>query len=83
MTIFTKGAKDGKDRDERILNAVIALDISGSMNTSMNFPNNQGNNQSRIALSKEAILMFYSKLRPNDSFGLITFTIDPTVILPV
>ena len=31
LTIFTKGSKDGEDRDERILNAAIILDISGSM----------------------------------------------------
>lgn len=31
MTVFTKGSKDGEDRDDRVLNAVIVLDISGSM----------------------------------------------------
>lgn len=31
LTIFTKGSSDGEDRDDRVLNAVIILDISGSM----------------------------------------------------
>lgn len=31
LTVFTKGSKDGEDRDERVLNSVIVLDISGSM----------------------------------------------------
>ena len=31
LTVFTKGSKDGEDRDDRVLNAVIVLDISGSM----------------------------------------------------
>lgn len=31
LAIFVKGSKDGEPRDERPLNAVICLDISGSM----------------------------------------------------
>lgn len=37
----------------------------------------------RLELAKEAILMFYSKLRPNDSFGLVVFNNKGTTILPV
>ena len=36
LTIFTKGNKDGEDRDETILNSVIILDISGSMGSRLN-----------------------------------------------
>ena len=31
LAIFLKSSKDGADRDERPLNALICLDISGSM----------------------------------------------------
>lgn len=36
LTIFTKGNRDGEDRDDRILNSVIILDISGSMGGPLN-----------------------------------------------
>ena len=36
LTIFTKGSKDGEDRDDRALNSVIILDISGSMGGALN-----------------------------------------------
>ena len=35
LTIFTKGNKDGQDRDDRVLNSVIILDISGSMGSGL------------------------------------------------
>ena len=35
LTIFTKGNKDGQDRDNRVLNSVIVLDISGSMGSGL------------------------------------------------
>jgi hypothetical protein len=35
LAIFTKGSKDGADRDERTLNAVIVLDVSGSMGSGL------------------------------------------------
>jgi hypothetical protein len=35
LAIFTKGSKDGEDRDHRILNSVVCLDISGSMNSGL------------------------------------------------
>jgi hypothetical protein len=31
LALFVKGNKDGEDRDGRVLNALICLDISGSM----------------------------------------------------
>jgi hypothetical protein len=34
---------------------------------------NYSNYKSRLSLSVEAIKMFISKLRPNDSVGVITF----------
>ena len=36
-----------------------------------------------MELAKEAIIMFFSKLRPNDSFGLVTFNNSAKTIIPV
>lgn len=79
LAIFTKGNKDGEDRDARSINAVIILDVSGSMGSGLN---SQGEG-CRIVLAKQAILMFFSKLRPNDSFSLITFNNTAKVIIPL
>ena len=79
LTIFTKGNKDGEDRDDRILNAVIILDISGSMGSGLT---SMGEG-CRLELAKEAILMFFSKLRPTDSFGLVVFDNKADVLIPV
>ena len=79
MAIFTKGSSDGEPRDGRILNAVIILDISGSMAGSLE--NKPGQDKSRLDLSKEAIKMFVSKLRTNDSFGLVTFNSQGQTVL--
>jgi len=35
LALFTKGNKDGADRDNRHLNAVIILDVSGSMGSGL------------------------------------------------
>ena len=37
LALFLKGDTDGEPRDDRILNAVIALDISGSMGGALSF----------------------------------------------
>lgn len=80
LALFVKGQKDGKDRDERPLNATICLDVSGSMGGGLGSGNSEY--KTRLSLSKEAIMMFISKLRPNDSFGLITFENFAKVIIP-
>jgi Mg-chelatase subunit ChlD len=48
--LFTKGGLDGQPRNERVLNAVIILDISGSMGGSLS--NNAPTGKSRLDLSK-------------------------------
>ena len=48
LTIFTKGSKDGEDRDGRALNSIIILDISGSMGGALN---SKGEGQ-RLELAK-------------------------------
>ncbi len=79
LTVFTKGSKDGEDRDDRVLNAVIVLDISGSMGGSLT-SSGTGN---RLELAKEAILMFLSKMRPNDAFGLVVFNNQAKTLIPL
>jgi len=76
LAIFVKGNKDGKDRDDRILNATICLDISGSMGSGLTFDSG-----SRLKLAIEAIRMFVSKLRPDDSFGLVVFDDKADVVI--
>lgn len=66
-----KGSSDGEPRDDRRLNSVIVLDISGSMGGRLT--HDKENLRTRLELSKEAIKMFVSKLRPTDTFGLVTF----------
>ena len=45
-----KGSSDGQPRDNRILNSVIVLDISGSMSGGLS--NKGAQNQSRLDLCK-------------------------------
>jgi len=61
------------------LNAVIVLDISGSMGGSLT-SKGDGN---RLELAKEAILMFFSKLRKNDAFGLVVFNNSAKTLIPL
>lgn len=37
----------------------------------------------RLELAKEAILMFFSKLRPNDGFGLVVFNNSAKTLIPL
>lgn len=78
LALFLKSSRDGADRDERPINAVICLDVSGSMSGGLGEYTKEA--QSRLKLSVEAIKMFISKLRPNDSIGLVTFNNSSQVI---
>lgn len=66
---------------------MVALDVSGSMDGALTSGNPylpEGPAEppkSRLALSREAILLLFSKLKPDDVFGLITFhTTAKTII---
>ena len=37
----------------------------------------------RLELAKEAILMFFSKLRKNDAFGLVVFNNSAKTLIPL
>jgi Mg-chelatase subunit ChlD len=50
LALFTKGGLDGQPRKERVLNAVIILDISGSMSEPLSSGAPTG--KSRLDLSK-------------------------------
>jgi len=56
------------------LNLVVCLDISGSMGCGLGngyfYADNQ---QTRLALSIEAVKMLMEKLKPNDSIGMVVF----------
>ena len=70
MAVFVKGKSDGEPRDDRLLNSVIILDVSGSMGGKLTKLNKE---KSRLDLAKDAIKMFISKLRDTDSVGIVTF----------
>jgi hypothetical protein len=78
LALFMKGKDDGEPRDHRLLNSVIILDISGSMGGSLTHAN-QGKN--RLQLAKEAIKMFVSKLRDDDSVGIVVFDNNAQTVL--
>ncbi len=78
LALFLKSSRDGADRDDTPINALICLDISGSMNGGLG--TNRKTNLSRLKLSIEAIKMFISKLRANDSVGLTTFNNQGQII---
>ena len=60
---------------------MIVLDISGSMGCGISQFNAKSEKGNRLNLAKEAIKMFYSKLRTDDAFGLVVFdTVGETVI---
>ena len=79
LGIFLKSRKDGSDRDHTVLNATICLDISGSMAGNLSMGNQS--HQNRLMISTEAIKMFYSNLRPEDSLGLVIFNHNAYVLM--
>ena len=85
LALFLKSERDGSERDDTVLNATICVDISGSMGGGLEVSKKnmakKEKNMTRLQLSIEAIKMFYSKLRPNDSLGLIIFDNQAEVIL--
>jgi hypothetical protein len=82
LALFVKGESDGKDRDGRRLNSILCLDISGSMDGPLEI-NSEGKKQSRLALSREAMKMFVSKLRPDDAVGIVLFDDKAVTFLPL
>ena len=81
LALFLKGSSDGQPRDSRVLNSVIVLDISGSMSGQLTRKAQEGA-PSRLALAKEAISMFYGKLRDSDCFGLVVFDTSAKILVP-
>lgn len=78
MSLFLKSEKDGLPRTRNI-NACIALDISGSMNSKLSLK--ESSEKTRLMLARDAIFMFFEKLNENDIFSLVVFhTTARTVI---
>jgi Mg-chelatase subunit ChlD len=82
LALFLKGKADGEDRDENVrLNLIICLDVSGSMGCGLSLKQGQNDkHKSRLSLSIEAIKMLISKLKPNDSIGMVVFSDDAETI---
>ena len=75
LALFVKGKADGQDREDDVrLNLVICLDVSGSMGGGLGTTNNSNQqHKNRLQLSIEAVKMLISKIKPNDSIGMVTF----------
>ena len=69
MSIVTKSVKDGQKRGDAPLFTVIGLDKSGSMGSKLQ----NGSQESRMTLAKQATMLFIKNLRPDDRVGLIIF----------
>ena len=81
LALFLKGKSDGEDRgDEVRLNLVICLDISGSMGCGLGGDNKEGEDKTRLQLSIEAVKILISKLKPNDSIGMVQFNSHATTV---
>lgn len=75
LSLFMKSNTDGQKRT-RPINAIVCLDVSGSMNSLLKYGQNVGEeslNKTRLNLARQAIEMLYKKLEPEDIFGFVTF----------
>ena len=74
LALFLKGKADGQEREGDVnMNLVVCLDISGSMGGGLGGLDYNQPQKSRLKLSIEAIKMLISKLKPNDSLGMVVF----------
>ena len=81
LALFMKGKGDGEEREDDIrLNLVVCLDVSGSMSCGLGSMVQEHLGQNRLALSIEAIKMLISKLKPNDSMGMVVFNNNATTV---
>lgn len=70
LSLFLKSNRDGQPRTRNI-NACIVLDISGSMGSPIS--HQEPSDKTRLMLARDAIFMFFEKLRENDIFSLVVF----------
>lgn len=81
MSINCSVSKSGLKKVGRPnLNLTILLDISGSMGSTFS---GTGETKPKLEVAKEAILAILSKLKPTDSFCLLTFDDKVDVLQPL
>ncbi|CAK9050205.1 unnamed protein product [Durusdinium trenchii] len=82
LACFLKSSRDGQPRDEVPMDLIVVLDVSGSMNWPVDGALRSGG-VPRLALAKDALMALLPKLRPDDRFGLATFSNEGRVIQPL
>lgn len=83
VACFLKSCRDGQPRDHIAMDLIVVLDVSGSMDWSVDSERLRTTENSRLALAQEALTSLIPKLRPDDRFGLATFTNEGRVIQPL
>jgi len=84
VACFLKSCRDGQPRDHIPMDLVVVLDISGSMNSSVDGHKIRAESgTSRLSLAKDALMALIQRLRPDDRFGLATFNNEGHVVQPL
>lgn len=83
VACFLKSCRDGQPRDHIAMDLIVVLDVSGSMDWSVDSERLRTTENSRLALAKEALTSLIPRLRLDDRFGLATFTNEGRVIQPL
>lgn len=83
VACFLKSCRDGQPRDHIPMDLIVVLDVSGSMDWSVDSERLRATENSRLALAKEALTSLIPRLRSDDRFGLATFTNEGRVIQPL
>ena len=76
LSIGLLSSEDGKNH-RAPLNLILVLDVSGSMQSTMD----RGGNMSKIELAKNCVKNIYKKLMPNERMALITFDTQSRTIM--
>ena len=93
LSVGLNSSLDADSFDRKRLNLVVALDVSGSMGSSFDryYYDQYGNeqavedveNESKMAIAKDALAALTEKLRPDDRFGVVLYNNASTVAKPL